>query len=934
MMILPPLFTSGQDAGGELVLRVAMQDDIKGLNPLTVSDYWSNLVLQWVYETPILVDYDSQELMPYIAVGSANLSGKADSWADCAVGNFGYIPRAQWENASKPEAIIFYDFTNVTWHDGEQMSVRDIMFSYHVAARNQLSDMSCLMDDWSATDYWYSPEKDPDTMHVEVVWQEGNRAALRFTLQEPYAEFFRLTLSPLLLPYHIWGSATSGQAVNETNIWCDDGYNASSPDSWQLNAAISYPNEQPIGSGLFEFGGWVKGQYTQLNTYREHFYTEDFAYAQHILDHFPSQKVKQPTIDGMSFYIYKTGEAALYALESGDIDYIAWSLSPYFFDRISAIGSIFCFQSGDAPTYFSSYPISSASTEYSTYNDGFFYIGYNMRKTSFGYRDGNASMGDVGKPLRQAIAHCVDRGRIVTRLLRNFGTPGRGPVSPLSEWFNDSVPTYGFDPSEAKQILADAGYKVKVGSTLLSGQAAIDAAGDPNWWYNPDETPIGSSTGGMIEFFTPQANYDPIRAQAGLMIAQQLRDIGIYAEAHAYSFGEILDRIEVRDYDMYILGWNDLGNPSDYLYDMFHSDNAVFGQNYVGYQNASFDALIDTARATDNQTVRRQAIFDAQAAIAGDLPVDVLYWRNRVLAYTGERFFGWIQHGREIFHRDSIVNLRGPYLYKLYAMFDRPQLAVYSNSTTQFAVSFKDDESQPAGDISIKLNTTIGSLAAEAGTAGEGGRFATTFTAPYVAPTADNIANGSLAFIQIRSATCERWDYAPAPPRFILVTVYPEEARFITVKITADPDVIEDVGADGTTPGFTYLDVEVRDQDGLPCENASVNLTCPSGQLLIEPESTLANQAGHEFRVSAAEDLQTNDSSVLELILVAEVRSVGAHEILEARGYATVFLQDSTQQEAEAPIGTEYPVAEVAVVVAGICIAALAYAVLRRRSQR
>ena len=86
---------------------------------------------------------------------------------------------------------------------------------------------------------------------------------------------------------------------------------------------------------------------------------------------------------------------------------------------------------------------------------GFFYLAYNMRRKSFGY---NETGHDVGKPLRQAIAHCIDKERIVQRLLLNFGISGKGPVSEISEWYNDSIPTYDFDPDKAISILENASY--------------------------------------------------------------------------------------------------------------------------------------------------------------------------------------------------------------------------------------------------------------------------------------------------------------------------------------------------------------------------------------------------------------------------------------------------------------------------------------------
>ncbi|MCK4266593.1 MAG: hypothetical protein KAX31_04880, partial [Thermoplasmata archaeon] len=104
----------------ELILRVAMQDDMKTTNPLVAGDVWTWNVLRFIYDGPMNEDPETEELIPYIAVGSANNSDDLDTidWNDCTIGNFGFNPRDSWgRNSNIGEAIIFYDFEGVKWHD-------------------------------------------------------------------------------------------------------------------------------------------------------------------------------------------------------------------------------------------------------------------------------------------------------------------------------------------------------------------------------------------------------------------------------------------------------------------------------------------------------------------------------------------------------------------------------------------------------------------------------------------------------------------------------------------------------------------------------------------------------------------------------------------------------------------------------------------------
>ncbi|MBU4070887.1 MAG: Ig-like domain-containing protein [Candidatus Thermoplasmatota archaeon] len=908
---LAPGLVTSQDS--ELILRVAMQDDMKGTNPLTVNDVWSNMVLQWIYEYPIMVDYDSQEIMPYIAIGTANLSGKVDSWDDCSIGNFGYSPKNTWANASFQEAIVFYDFTNVTWHDGEPMTVRDIMFSFHAAGMvpEWSSSMKPLKNNAGTSGSNYSVTS---WLHIYNVWEQGNKAALRFVLQEPYSNFFTNTISIMLLPYHIWGSTISGQNVDVAKIWYDPGYNISAPDSWKISAAQGYENNPPIGSGIFQFGYWVKGQMSKINAYRAHFYSLSYIYRHEIEERFLNQKVKQPNIDAITFKIYKTAETAVLALKAGDIDYISWSIPPSLIQELVIEPSVALIQSAE---------------------QGFFYLGYNMRRQSFGY---NETGQDVGNPLRKAISYCIDKNRIVQRLLLNLGIAGDGPVSSISPWYNKTIPRHPFDPQEAKIILADAGYKVNASGILLSGADAIAAANDMNFWVNPNVSQIGRGPGGQIEILTPEANYDPIRYQAGQMIASQLRLIGLNARSVPWDFGIIINHLQNRDFDIYILGCTIGTDPAEYLHSIFDYDFTDLGgysptntNNYPGYQNQSFYNLIDLARRTGNFTEKKQAIYEAQAAICYDLPIDVLYFRTNIMAYTSDRFIGWITQGGGIFNRASIVNLRGLNLYQLHARFDEPRSAIYSNSTMPISVLATDDSGAPMQDVSICLNASIGKLAQGTGQTNVSGVFSTTFTAPYVPPTPENIINGSLALIQITSAITDAWEYSPAPPRYLLVTVYPEEAKFISLSIRADPDIIEDLGADGLTPGFTYVDVDITDQDGNPVPGATVNLSSSSGALDISPFEMLADQDGKaRFTVTAA-NLMINDGSISEFVLTAQAIIVGSDTILRSQNHITVQVLDAVHPSIpEQPIPSTGPVTFVVVAL----LAAIAYVAMNRRKRR
>ena len=171
------------------------------------------------------------------------------------------------------------------------------------------------------------------------------------------------------------------------------------------------------------------------------------------------------------------------------------------------------------------------------------------------------------------------------------------------------------------------------------------------------------------------------------MIAIQMQDIGLYAESNCMGFSSIVNRLVQRDFDMYISGWRIGSEPADFMYSFFHSSMAEAGQNYIGYQNASYDRLIELAREINDYEVRLKAIKDAQAAIAYDLPYDVLYFKTNIEAFRADRFTGWVT-GRSgsIYNRQSLYNLRPPSNMYINARFVNTPLSMYSDGEVEAQV--------------------------------------------------------------------------------------------------------------------------------------------------------------------------------------------------------------------------------------------------------
>lgn len=464
---------SATRAGEELILRVAMQDAISTINPL---DSWEGQgwnFVKWMYDHPMYKDPVTKKIVPYITTGTTNSTFNSYFNYDDPKTS---LSEELLKSPINKVCTVWYNFTNVKWHDGHQMDIEDILFAFYVAALvpGQSQGLDCLKgDNYSNTHYLF----------INDIYESPDKkvAALRFYLQHNYTDFFEVTLAPLLLPTHIWASKISGQPSNECRPW----FPVNDSREWFPDIAekwnMTYNGQYYcIGSGPFTFVYWneAKGE-GKLSTWRGHFFQP------------------QPNIDGILFIHYWWDWSAIQDMINDKIDLIASAVPGYYANIIDEnIGVV------KLP------------------EKGFYYMGFNMRRQSFGY-DSNGT--DRGMPLRRAIAHCIDKEYIVERLLQGYGKIGNGPVSPaFQEWYNDSLPTYSFDLEAAKELLKGAGYvepNWNDSTTLGTAQ---------NCWKNPDGSKIGSGADGRIDILTPQGDYDPIRYHTGMKIVGDLIKMGIY----------------------------------------------------------------------------------------------------------------------------------------------------------------------------------------------------------------------------------------------------------------------------------------------------------------------------------------------------------------------------------------------------------------------
>ena len=320
------------------------------------------------------------------------------------------------------------------------------------------------------------------------------------------------------------------------------------------------------------------------------------------------------------FSIYANQDAAVLALQRGEIDFILnpLGLQKGFQDRLSQAANVKL----------------ASNDPY-----GFRYLGFNFRRPPMN-----------SPAFRQAIATLIDREFVTKNVLQGVAVPFYSLVPPgNASWFNANVSMYGREGlkvdgrpltraeriQEAVRILKDAGFS-------WESEPHVENPG------TRDETVTGGKgltlpNGKLVpqlELLAPSAGYDPLRSTFALFIEDWLNQVGIPVKANLTGFNVIVTRVfEQQDFDMWILGWS-LGDPSfpDFLYYFFHSQfSNPGGQNAMGYSNPQFDRLAQEFIETTDIEQAHEIADQLQAMLATDLPYVVLFDSPILEAFRADR---------------------------------------------------------------------------------------------------------------------------------------------------------------------------------------------------------------------------------------------------------------------------------------------------------
>jgi peptide/nickel transport system substrate-binding protein len=218
------------------------------------------------------------------------------------------------------------------------------------------------------------------------------------------------------------------------------------------------------------------------------------------------------------------------------------------------------------------------------------YLGFNLRNPLF-----------ADKRVRQAITSAINKEEIIQGVLLGMGQIAHGPYKPGTWAYNPNVKDVPYNPDRARTLLAEAGWKRRASDGLLVR----------------DGKPF------RFTILTNQGNDQ--RLKTAQIVQQRLRAVGIEVKIRVLEWASFITHfIDKRNFEAVILGWTITPDPD--IYDVWSSKKTGAKElNFIGFNNAEVDALLEKGRGTFDIRERRKCYYRIQEILAEEQPYTFLY---------------------------------------------------------------------------------------------------------------------------------------------------------------------------------------------------------------------------------------------------------------------------------------------------------------------
>jgi ABC-type dipeptide transport system, periplasmic component len=203
------------------------------------------------------------------------------------------------------------------------------------------------------------------------------------------------------------------------------------------------------------------------------------------------------------------------------------------------------------------------------------------------------------KRLRQAFSLAIDREAISQIVFEGTAMAGNQPYPPTSPWYNKEIPVPARDIEKAKQLMKEAGYET-------------------------------------LDVELQHAN-NTMQTQMMQVVQSMVAEAGFNVTLKATEFATLLSEQTAGNYQMSRSDWSGRVDPDGNIHQFM---TCKAGLNDMKYCNPEVDKLLDEARASTDDKVRKEKYDAASVILDDELPI--IYLGHQPYAYgVSNKVEGW-----------------------------------------------------------------------------------------------------------------------------------------------------------------------------------------------------------------------------------------------------------------------------------------------------
>jgi peptide/nickel transport system substrate-binding protein len=375
--------------------------------------------------------------------------------------------------------IVFTLREGLKWSDGEPLTVDDVVFTYNEIYLNDAI-----------------PTQIRDILRIGETGalprvQKVDERRVEFTVPQPFAPFLRYSGGLAILPEHALGKLVRTKDAKGNPLFLSSWDTTTDPKKIICNGMYQLESYQPAERVVF-----------QENPY---YWRRD------------AENKPMPYIKRMVWQIVENTDTSFLQFRSGGLDTL--DITPEYFSLMKREE-----KRGKFTTYIGG---PEMSTTFLTFN-------LNQAKNSK-----NQPLLDPIKSrwfntleFRQAIAHAINRPKMLNDLYRGLGEEQNSPIYKQSPYYlppEEGLKVYDYNPKKAKQLLKKAGFKYNLKGELFDAD------------------------GNRVRFIMLTNSGNKLREAIGAQIKQDLGKIGMDVTFTPIAFNTMLERVYTqRQWDSYI----------------------------------------------------------------------------------------------------------------------------------------------------------------------------------------------------------------------------------------------------------------------------------------------------------------------------------------------------------------------------------------------